>query len=247
MTKTTPLIEELKHRLQQKDNSPLYLRFANTVKQAIQSGLLRQGDFLPSEREFTLSLGISRITVRKALESLDTEGIIIRSRGYGTYVSDKFEYVLKEAKGFSQQVVLRGKKPNTFWLNKSVVQSSDDVAAQLQIQPGTDVFMLKRIRYVDDDPVSIEESYVPATLIQDANDIHISLYAYFRSQNINPLRTISRVGAKMPDSEFQAHIKLPESIPVLVIKQIAFDSQNHPIEYSINHCRSDMYIFVSEE
>lgn len=247
MTAHEKLIEDLGARLKSADKSPLYIKFAETVKHAVQSATLRQGDFLPSERDFSQCLKISRITVRKALETLEAEGVIIRSRGYGTYVSDRFEYQLKEAKGFSQQVVLQGKRPNTLWVNKSVVKSSDEVATQLNLPPGSDVFMLKRIRYVDDAPVSIEESYVPAALIDDVDDIQLSLYDYFRSRNIHPQRTRSRVSAQMPDSEFQAHIRLQESVPVLVIRQTAFGADNAPIEYSINYCRSDLYVFISEE
>ena len=81
----------------------------------------------------------------------------------------------------------------------------------------------------------------------DPDAIGISLYDYFRSQNIFPQRTRSRVSARMPDSEFQAHIKMDEKIPVLVIKQVALDQQHRPIEYSISYCRSDLYVFVCEE
>ncbi|STF26040.1 GntR family transcriptional regulator [Escherichia coli] len=57
----------------------------------------------------------------------------------------------------------------------------------------------------------------------------------------------SRVSARMPDAEFQSHIQLDSKIPVLVIKQVALDQQQRPIEYSISHCRSDLYVFVCEE
>ncbi|OAT53436.1 UTRA domain-containing protein, partial [Obesumbacterium proteus] len=77
--------------------------------------------------------------------------------------------------------------------NKSVIRCSEDVAAELKIPSNSDVFMLKRIRYVDNQPVSIEESYVPVALIKEVDDIGLSLYDYFRSQNIFPQRTKSKV------------------------------------------------------
>ncbi|MCW8114247.1 GntR family transcriptional regulator [Yersinia intermedia] len=241
------LIKQLCTRLSQADNTSLYVKFAETVKLAVRTGVLHQGNVLPGERELSQQTGVSRITVRKAMELLDREGVVIRSRGYGTQISDRFEYYFKEAKGFSQQVVLSGKKPDTLWVNKSVVKCSEDVAIQLKLPTNSSVFMLKRIRYVDNQPVSIEESYVPVALIHNVDDIGLSLYDYFRSQNIFPQRTKSKVSARMPDADFQSHIKLEDSIPVLVIKQVAFDHQNIPVEYSINQCRSDMYVFVSEE
>ena len=137
--------------------------------------------------------------------------------------------------------------PDTLWVNKRVVKCPEEVAQQLAVEAGSDVFLLKRIRYVDEEAVSIEESWVPAHLIHDVDAIGISLYDYFRSQHIYPQRTRSRVSARMPDAEFQSHIQLDSKIPVLVIKQVALDQQQRPIEYSISHCRSDLYVFVCEE
>ena len=241
------LVEQLKQRFAAPDNVPLYLKFVETVKNAVRSGQLPQGNILPGERDLSQLTGVSRITVRKAMQALEDEGVVTRSRGYGTQINATLEYSLKEARGFSQQVVLRGKKPDTLWVNKRVVKCPADVAEQLAIPAESEVFLLKRIRYVDEDAVSIEESYVPASLIADPDEIGVSLYDYFRSQNIIPQRTRSRVSARMPDSEFQTHIKLETPVPVLVIKQVAFDPQNRPIEYSISHCRSDLYVFVCEE
>ena len=243
----TRLITQLNERIAAADNTPLYLKFAETVKNAVRSGVLEHGNILPGERDLSQLTGVSRITVRKAMQTLEDEGVVTRARGYGTQINNIFEYSLKEARGFSQQVVLRGKKPNTLWVNKRIVACPDDVATQLVVEPRSDVFLLKRIRYVDDEAVSIEESWVPAHLIDDADAIGVSLYDYFRSRHIFPQRTRSRVSARMPDTEFQSHIKMDEKIPVLVIKQVALDQQQRPIEYSISHCRSDLYVFVCEE
>ena len=230
----TQLIAQLNERILAADNTPLYIKFAETVKNAVRSGVLEHGNILPGERDLSQLTGVSRITVRKAMQALEEEGVVTRSRGYGTQINNIFEYSLKEARGFSQQVVLRGKKPDTLWVNKRVVKCPEEVAQQLAVEAGSDVFLLKRIRYVDEEAVSIEESWVPAHLIHDVDAIGISL-------------TRSRVSARMPDAEFQSHIQLDSKIPVLVIKQVALDQQQRPIEYSISHCRSDLYVFVCEE
>lgn len=86
---------------------------------------------------------------------------------------------------------------------------------------------------------------MPAHLIHDADAIGISLYDYFRSQHIFPQRTRSRVSARMPDAEFQSHIQMDSKVPVLVIKQVALDQQQRPIEYSISYCRSDLYVLCA--
>ena len=118
----TQLIAQLNERILAADNTPLYIKFAETVKNAVRSGVLEHGNILPGERDLSQLTGVSRITVRKAMQALEEEGVVTRSRGYGTQINNIFEYSLKEARGFSQQVVLRGKKPDTLWGNKRVVK-----------------------------------------------------------------------------------------------------------------------------
>lgn len=118
----TQLIAQLNERILAADNTPLYIKFAETVKNAVRSGVLEHGNILPGERDLSQLTGVSRITVRKAMQALEEEGVVTRSRGYGTQINNIFEYSLKEARGFSQQVVLRGKKPDTLWVNKRVVK-----------------------------------------------------------------------------------------------------------------------------
>ena len=170
----------------------------------------------------------------------------MRSRGYGTQICSQFEYSLKEPKGLSQQAVLRGKKPDTVWINKSKIQCDTAIAEKLGLDKGSEVYLLKRIRYVDQQPVSVEESWVPARYITNADEIGISLYDYFHQQQILPVKSQSRVSARMPDEALQQQIALPDNVPVLVIKQLALDAQGNPLEYSISYCRSDMYVFIAE-
>ncbi len=130
----TRLIAQLNERIAAPDNTPLYLKFAETVKNAVRSGVLEHGNILPGERDLSQLTGVSRITVRKAMQALEEEGVVTRSRGYGTQINNIFEYSLKEARGFSQQVVLRGQKPNTLWVNKRVVKCPEEVANHLSIR-----------------------------------------------------------------------------------------------------------------
>ncbi len=123
----TQLIAQLNERILAADNTPLYIKFAETVKNAVRSGVLEHGNILPGERDLSQLTGVSRITVRKAMQALEEEGVVTRSRGYGTQINNIFEYSLKEARGFSQQVVLRGKKPDTLWVNKRVVKCPEEV------------------------------------------------------------------------------------------------------------------------
>ena len=109
MTDQTALFSRLTSTLADESRTPLYKRFATAIKDAVRDGVLMHEEILPSERDFSQSLSISRITVRKAMDALEKEGVVLRSRGYGTQICSQFEYSLKEPKGLSQQAVLRGK------------------------------------------------------------------------------------------------------------------------------------------
>ena len=77
----TQLIAQLNERILAADNTPLYIKFAETVKNAVRSGVLEHGNILPGERDLSQLTGVSRITVRKAMQSLEEEGVVTRSRG----------------------------------------------------------------------------------------------------------------------------------------------------------------------
>lgn len=241
------LIKRLRVRIAQPDKLPLYVKFADEVRLLVREGVIQRGDFLPSERDFVQALGISRITVRKALELLADREIVVRGRGYGTYVNHQLEYRLKQAMGFSQQVEAAGKTPGTRWISKTRTVCHPEIAEHLQLPAGSEVYLLKRVRDIDGEPVSIEESYVPADLIADSNPIAVSLYAYFHRQGIIPVRTRNWVSAQPPSQEFISCVKTSATLPVLVVKALAFDANDRPVDYSINYCRSDFYVFYSEE
>ncbi|QLK61707.1 UTRA domain-containing protein [Enterobacteriaceae bacterium Kacie_13] len=245
------VLEKLKIDLAQTGTMPLYLCFNESVRQALEAGILQDGDFLPSERQFTEALGISRITVRKALSKLEEDGHIGRSRGYGTFIkktSDaKLSYSLADMKGFSREVMLQGRKPDTLWISRDQISASALIASRLAVTEGTPVYMLKRIHYIDTRPMSVAVSYVIMAAIGDVQDIGVSLYDYFNRNNIELGALQSRVSAAMADPEMMQALQLSEPMPLLIIKQTLFDGQNRPIEYSESFCRSDMYEFISED
>jgi DNA-binding GntR family transcriptional regulator len=107
----TRLIAQLNERIAAPDNTPLYLKFAETVKNAVRSGVLEHGNILPGERDLSQLTGVSRITVRKAMQALEEEGVVTRSRGYGTQINNIFEYSLKEARGFLSRWYCAAKSP----------------------------------------------------------------------------------------------------------------------------------------
>jgi len=245
------VLEKLKQDLAESGTTPLYLCFSDSIRQAMDAGILSDGDFLPSERQFTEILGISRITVRKALALLEEDACIGRSRGYGTFIKKaddtKLSYSLADMKGFSREVMLQGRKPDTLWISRDTVLADTALANKLALAKGTTLYKLKRIHYIDQRPMSVAVSYVVQDAIGDVQDIGVSLYDYFRHNNIQLGALKSRVSAAMSDQDTMNSLQLTSAMPILIIKQTLFDGQNRPIEYSESFCRSDMYEFISED
>ena len=114
------MIAQLNERIAAPDNTPLYLKFAETVKNAVRSGALEHGNILPGRARPEPVDGVSRITVRKAMRTLEDEGVVTRARGYGTQINNIFEYSLKEARGFLRsRWCSEEKKPDTLWVQQT--------------------------------------------------------------------------------------------------------------------------------
>ncbi len=238
------LVSHIKHTLENEIKIPIYLKIEEAIKSAITIGILHEGDYIANERELSSLLDVSRVTLRTAFNNLFDDGIIVRKRGIGTFVSNEQNLSSIYAPSFSQKLIMKGKRPDTLWISKSVIKASKEVASMLSIAENADVCFLKRIRYVDNAAVSYEESYIPMDLVSDLDEIHTSIFDFFRKKNIKPAKTKALVSTSFVTQEFLDIIKETNvSFPMLIIKQTTFSFAGRAIEYSVNYCRGDMYVF----
>lgn len=158
---------------------PLYKQLELAIRTAIQEGRYQPGEKIPTELELSRQHQVSRITVRKALEVLTKANLLTRIAGKGTYVSaEKFQRSMSGIVSFSELCRSQGKKPGARTI-KSVLETPDaTVQDVLGLTPDDRIIALERIRYADDTPVSLEQSYFPerfAFLLQEDLNQH-SLY-----------------------------------------------------------------------
>lgn len=235
----------IKEKLQINNSVPIYIKLAESVKNALKEGTLHEGDFLPTERKICDYTMTSRVTIRKALELLEKDKIIIRQHGKGTYIADTAKQHLSFAKSFSQKIILSGRTPDTVWISKSLVDANTFLIEHFSLSQTAKVFLLKRVRSVDGLPISIEESYVPTQLINSLDDVKLSLFDYFKEQGIIPAKMSSKVTAEVANEGLIKVTDYEVGQPMLVIKNFVYADNGQPIEYSINYCRGDMYEFVT--
>ncbi|WP_233549611.1 GntR family transcriptional regulator [Cellulomonas rhizosphaerae] len=149
---------------------------------------LKVGDAIPSERDLTKQFGLSRMTVRQAVDALVTEGVLVREQGRGTFVAPQridFEMRLTT---FGEEMRSRGMEPATTVLTAQVVAATPDVATALEVEPRDKVHYLYRVRSADGTPMCIEQVWVPVALAPALFDggPPASMYAALRDAGLAP-------------------------------------------------------------
>lgn len=214
--------------------TPLYQQLVETIKEQISSGKLKDGDKLMTEQEFSDSYGVSRITVRKAMELLSDEGIVVKKQGIGTFVaSKKLNRVMESVMSFTESCERSGTKPSAELLSLEWKKASVSIAKHLQIKEGEKVLCIRRIRSSDEWKVMLEENYFPekySYLLSE--DLSGSLYKILRNHGIYPVHYIKTVAICFPMKKEQEALEVPEGQPLLLHKDTVMDADRNVIHYT---------------
>ena len=232
--------------LENRGQTPLYQQLREHVLRMIRSGQLEPGGALPAERTLAEMLGVSRLTVRKALDSLVAEGVLLRRQGSGTFVARRFEQPLSYLSGFSQDMRARGMVPGSKQVRRSMGQATPEEALALSLSPGETVARICRVRTADDRPMAIECAVLPAEFVPNAEDVGDSLYNYLKARGLRPVRALQRLRAVAAPEEEARQLGIAPGDPVLYIQRISFLPGGRPLEFTRSHYRGDRYDFVTE-
>lgn len=153
--------------------APLYEQVKRYVLDRVTRGEWADGARLPSEQELVESLGVSRMTVHRALRELSAEGLISRIQGVGTFVcAHQPRAALLEIRDIAEDIATRGHRHRSRVVRLEAVRASLDLAATFDLRPGAKVFRSLVVHYEDEMPIQLEErfvtpSFAPAYLDQD--------------------------------------------------------------------------------
>src|SRR5262244_1855882 len=171
--------------------------------------LLGPDDALPPERDLAEELAVSRITVRKAIDGLVEEGLLVRRQGSGTFVSNRVEKNFSKLTSFSEDMRARGRKPRSVWLRKSAGTVTPEEALTLRASPGTPVYRFHRIRFADDMPMSLEYATILASCLPSLDAVESSLYTALERAGTRPVLALQWLRAVLFTAEqanlWQAH------------------------------------------
>ncbi len=224
---------------------PLYAQIRDTLRRNILEGGCTPHERLPSESALMKSFGVSRITIRQALRDLHNEGLVFSAQGKGTFVSKpKAVQNVQRLQGFGEAMAAQGYEATARLLSIQECRPSKPVAAALALPRGDAVVEVKRVRYLNREPVSLESSYFPL-------DIGRRLFGQELSGDIFPMLE-NRFGiplgaadiaidATLCDEETQHHLNLRLGEPILRVERLTYDRAGRPVDFEYLCFRGDAF------
>ena len=227
-----------------------YEYIAEDIRNTILNGKYNPNEQLPLEKEMCEHYGVSRITIKKAVDELVIQGLVVKRRGSGTFVkavNDDDVQELSMAKqfgGFSE--TNKDKHVSSKIIKFEVIHPGEEIATKLKVTSDDFVYYIIRTRYADDEPYVIEYTYMPIGLIPGIkNDILISsIYGYIEDTLNLKIKSAHRtIRAILPNELEQECLKIESDFPILEVEQVGFLDNGQSFEYSKSHHRSDKIEF----
>lgn len=210
---------------------PLYIQIAEDIRSKIEEGRIEPNTRIPTELELSSDYGVSRITVRKALELLVEEGILIRKKRVGTFVSyKKISRSLNTYMGFSQCCEQEGTRPGTRLLSAELVRARPSDIRTLRLEEEEKVIRIRRLRYCNEVPVIVEETRFPkqyAWLL--AEELSTSLHQILHEHGITVRNGSLVIGVCYATREEAEYLKVRERDALILARDVTYDMGGEPV------------------
>lgn len=215
----------------------VYQNVINLLKNRLNSSIYNIGDLLPSEKELAEHYDVSRNTLRKALKTLEEEGMIERRHGSGTYLRNKhFQASVTHLDSFTEIARNEGKTPTSQILKFELQTASEEIANNLRVMLGEPVYYAKRLRLIDNIAMQIEETWLSASRFPDLTLAHMkkSKFAYIENEcGVKILGCYESIQPILPSPDVANLLHISALDPIIRMQTQAIDEQSNPIDYSI--------------
>ena len=215
---------------------PLYHQLAEQLSAAITDGRLQPGDAFENELALTERLGLSRPTVRRAIQEMVDQGLLVRRRGLGTRVANRKVHRRADLTSLFDDLHRDGRRPRTSILRHEIV-TDERAAAALDLEPDAPMLLVVRLRTADESPIAFmhnwlppEYSDIPREELEDGG-----LYAALRARGVRPVVAQQTIGARMPTPAERKSLGISTKQPVLTMTRMAFDASGKAVEFG-DHC-----------
>ena len=225
---------------------PLYDQLVDILRDKIVNEL-KPNDQLPSERELTERYGLSRTTVRLALQELENLGLVYRRHGKGTFVAarDTQATNLTQTYSFTEQMRRLGRVPKTSILDFATLEANKYLSLRMNVHIGDKLFRMKRLRAADGVPMMLERTYLPVRNFMSLRreDLeHASLYDVIEGTYHEKIRVAEEeFFASIARPEDARQLSIKEGSPVLDLVRTTFNDRNEVIEFTLSVARADQF------
>ncbi len=223
---------------------PLYHQLSQLLRAAIEQGTYHPGDRLPSEPELIREYGVSRITVRQALDELEAEGLVMRRHGKGTYVAEpRIEQELLRLTDFVEDMERAGQHPSSRVLAFVHEPVPPMVARALQLPAGTEVVRVDRVRLADDRPIAYDMTWLPlrfGELLVGVDLTKETIYQVLeRRYAISILTGTFTITAAVATAQQAALLETERGAPLLVMQRLSCAARNESVYFQERYYRPD--------
>src|SRR5215475_1445363 len=230
--------------------TPLYAQVEAVLASDIAGGTLPAGSQLPTENDLIERFGVSRPTVRRAVQNLVGRGLVEIQRGKGTFVTrPKITQELTTLSGFVEDMQALGLNPTARLIDKQVVAADKTVAHQLALPSGILVARIRRVRLADGEPVSFDETYLPQEIGEKVitNDLEIEpIFSLLEQKYDTPLVEAEyRLEAVAAEPAVAEALDVQTGSPLFRIERTSYGAGNQPVDYEQLYYRGDLVRFVT--
>lgn len=227
--------------------APRYSQIISYYQSLIESGKLVEGEQMPTEEAIGELFGVSRITVRQALDGLSQGGYIYKIQGKGSFVtSRKANMRLDHLIGFSEEMRGLGMEPSSILIDQVIMTPSEVTAKALKLDKTQKVYVVSRVRCADGIPMAVERVYLPFNRFAgiETYDLKESLYTLLKDRyGCESDKAAQSIQAGLANSADAKLLQIKPGAPILRISRTTYDANNTPFEYTESVYRGDKYIF----
>ena len=228
-----------------KDSIPLYEQVLRGIRNLIDERGLSSGDRIPNEDELCEMFGVSRITVRKGVSILCSEGVLEKRQGKGTFVGTPG--VITETSGISgfyESCRKKGLKAGAEVIHVKMVKATKMDEEELGIAGNGEVLETLRVRFADNVPVMLEKNHFsPAYSYLTDCDLEGSLYNLLRGYGAEPKTAEHDISMRFPDALTAKRLSVTENSPLIFLREVIYDQKGRPLHNSEQWIRGDIFTF----
>ena len=237
-------IATIRHYVDDSSAIPLYHQVYLVLKDSIRSGAYPNGSALPIEPTLCEEFGVSRITVKRAMKELVTDGLVVRQRGRGSFVAESAELPTRNAlDDLLQSVQAIGDATDVQHLASGILTPPNDVADKLNLEAGAQVLLSNQLRLTDGEPLAVIIAYVPEAiakqLIPDTENL--PMLVRLKTAGVEIARAEQEVTATLAEPGIAAPLGIKIGSPLLKLTRLVFDDTDQPIEWLTSFYRGDRY------